>query len=313
MSTITNIYGERLFIYNYHLFLKLSFSLFQKEYSFNPINEYGKFTGLLSQNLKNKNLKERKEIEDKLDKNLNICYECLSRDVVYVPVCFSLISMYPNSVAFEKIIKNILKILIKPKEDVESIRKLGSKNIESHDESGLALALEQLLTHVMYEVPLPKIESSLFLYLPHNEEQIQINNIVHKSFPIINYNIMLLLDYFSIENIININYLILSEQKLVFIADNGEYDVLFKIIEAYISLIYPLKWENTCIPCLSWEFGKYLQSFMPYIMGIEASCMNWVKSYVNGETVYMIDINSNTIDACLQDGSVMKINLSELK
>ena len=299
ISTITNSYGERLYLYNCFFFIKIPFTNYQIEYKTNPINEYGKFTGLMASTMDNKNPTEKKRLEETINRNLEICFDCMDRDYINLPYCFSLISLYPNASAFEKILINLNKIM---------------NNQTNKNQEIIITEIEQLLTHVVHEVPIPNVPNSLSMYLPYFNERINIYNSIHNNFPCLNYNTSLVMEYFSIENIIVVHYLLLCEQKTIFVVPNGEYHLLLKTIEAFLSFLYPLKWENTLIPCLSWEFVKYLQSFMPYIMGIEENCLYWIKTYTEGETVYVVNVKSNSIDYYSHDGTLVKaVNLSRLR
>jgi hypothetical protein len=57
------------------------------------------------------------------------------------------------------------------------------------------------------------------------------------------------------------------------------------------------RWIHTYIPVLSEEMIKYLQSFMPFIMGIEMNLLNTAKQYLNEEeTIYLVYIKKNLVD-----------------
>jgi hypothetical protein len=72
--------------------------------------------------------------------------------------------------------------------------------------------------------------------------------------------------------------------------------MLSDITQGFLHLMYPLFWMNTYVPIISEEMLKYLQSFMPFIMGVEESLMNKAKNSIYEETIFVININNNTID-----------------
>lgn len=56
------------------------------------------------------------------------------------------------------------------------------------------------------------------------------------------------------------------------------------------------RWIHTCIPVLSEELIKYLQSFMPFIMGIDLFMFNYASEYLNEEeNIYIINISTDNI------------------
>ena len=77
----------------------------------------------------------------------------------------------------------------------------------------------------------------------------------------------LLLERISVENIIMIFQLMLLEQKILFLENN--YQILSEISFIFLELIYPLIWINPFLPVLSIKTVQFLQSPVPYIMGLD--------------------------------------------
>lgn len=184
-----------------------------------------------------------------------------------------LISKYGFSNQFEKCLEIILKMSLDEKISIDDINKL--------------------LIHLIYEIPAPQINKKIFFYVPYRTNPIEIPQTTEEN-RLANYNLKTILDFFSIENIINIFNLIIMEQKIIFVAD--EYRLISEISQAFIHLIYPLNWINSYVPVLSEEMLKYLQSFMPFIMGVDISLLNKAKSFIEDDLVYIININKNFID-----------------
>ena len=114
-----------------------------------------------------------------------------------------------------------------------------------------------------------------------------------------NNNHITLFNYLSSENIILIFRLLLSEKKLLFIHD--DYTELTNITNSFISLLYPFKWVHTYIPIMSDQMLKYLETFLPFLNGINISLITLVEQIFNesdigdSEEVFLIYIKSNEI------------------
>ena len=113
-----------------------------------------------------------------------------------------------------------------------------------------------------------------------------------------NSNACSLLQIFSVDHIITIYKLIVSEKKILFI--DKYYERLAKVTDGFISLLYPLQWVHTYIPIMSDQMLKYLETFLPFLNGIHDSLMPLVKeifydSDVDSEEVFLIYINKDKI------------------
>lgn len=75
-----------------------------------------------------------------------------------------------------------------------------------------------------------------------------------------------------------------------------------------------MKWVNTYIPILSEKMIKYIQSFMPFIMGLEKSMFDIAKNYMDQEDIYLVFINRNLIELCVHTNKkTQKINKKNLR
>ena len=189
----------------------------------------------------------KKKLEEKLEKQLDVCTQFNFNEFVYVPYAACLISKYPYIKQMEKSIQVLVKMLVDEKDNSANINKL--------------------VLHLTREIPIPTMNKKLMFYIPDLKTSLQINAPVYKDLPILNDDIRYLLDIFSIENIITIHHLMLLEQKILFVCD--QYCQLSQVIESFACLLYPMQWTHTYIPILSDEMIKYLQSFMPFIMGVD--------------------------------------------
>ncbi len=219
-----------------------------------------------------------------ISQNLDICTQFINKNYVYLPFKICLVSKYAYSIQFEKCLEVILKMTLDDKINQEDINKL--------------------LIHLMFELPSPLPNKKILFYIPYKTNPIELSE-YNKENPPSNYCLKSIIDLFSIENIIVIFNLILMEQKLIFVGT--DYRMLSDITQGFLHLIYPFVWINTYVPVVSEEMLKYLQSFMPFIMGVEESLMNKAKNFLDDESIFIININKNLIDlVCNKKGKKLE-------
>ena len=137
------------------------------------------------------------------------------------------------------------------------------------------------------------------------EEQInKKNNLImieppkFKDMNILNCNICELLNIFRIKNIIRIFRLLLFEKKIVFIDD--DYSRLSNVINSFLSLIYPFQWVHVYIPIMTIPMIKYLETFLPFLIGMHSSFIPHIKTILSKNTnekeqVYLIFVGEDKI------------------
>jgi hypothetical protein len=272
-TSIVNQDGSKFYLMTYHFFIKFNNNVFQKLYQINPAKEFLHLEKVLGLIDNDPCLKKR--VEEKLEKQLELCTQLNFNENVYVPFVACLISKNPYIKQMEKSLQTILKQLVEAKPNQEDIK--------------------HLILHLTREVPIPPSNYILSFNLPSFLAPLQITSGIYKDLPIIDGKMLSLLDTFSIENIIIIHHLMIMEQKILFIGN--EFKKIYEIIDHFTSLLYPLQWIHTYIPILSQEMIKYLQSFMPFIMGLEESLVNLAKPYLAEEdNIYYVYINKDKID-----------------
>jgi len=218
---------------------------------------------------------QRKSVENKLKKNLEICTNFINNSDIYLPHAICLISKFPTIKQMEMSLESLLKLFT-------------DKNSSQKD-------INNLLIHIINEISLPPPNKKLNFYLPYSLNQIELYSYIHKDLPYDSFNLNKILEYFSSENFTLIIFLILFEQKILFVCDN--YGLLSEILLSFISLIYPFEYVNILIPILSEELVKYLQCFRPFIMGIDECMLETAKTYIEEEqTVYLIHIKRDLVE-----------------
>ena len=106
--------------------------------------------------------------------------------------------------------------------------------------------INDLIMYLINSVPIPEKNSIVKFYLPYWNKDISLKCTTINGLNIMNIDFAKLTHIFSLNNIIIIFRLLLSEKKILFIDD--DYTLLSKVTDAFISLLYPFNWIHTYIP-----------------------------------------------------------------
>jgi len=294
---ITNQKGDRYYMMTHHFYQKISRDEYDKRYEMHPLKHHLKnfgdaYLSLSEQELDN----EVKEIQSSLE----LCQELGFRDYLYIPYCLCLISKYPYVNELKKCLRCIYRILSKEK----------LKYYINPEEA--KFEINNLIMHLIHSVPIPDPNSSVKFFLPYYHKEIEINCPKIEDINIMSKNTCTLLKVFSVEHIMTIYKLILNEKKILFI--DKYYERLAKVTDGFISLLYPLQWIHTYIPIMSDQMLKYLETFLPFLNGINESLMPLVKDIFNeteteNEELFLVYINEDKIKL----GSSLKNGVKKIK
>ena len=166
--------------------------------------------------------------------------------------------------------------------------------------------MNNLINHLINEVPIPKKGYQIQFFIPRIEKPLilthqynkflsnnsninnnknKLNNNILSSSQI---NMKILLEKINIENIIMIFQLLILEQKILFL--ENDYQILSEISSVFTELIYPLIWTNPFIPVLSTKTVRFIESPVPFIMGIDEYLLKYAieLKYINPLTEIII-------------------------
>ena len=276
VTSITNQKGERYYMMNYHFYLKYPNDDYHKQFTETPLKynlrKFGDaFIGLSEEEL-------TEDIINVIQENLEFSQELGFRDYVFVPYCLCLISKYPYVQEMEKCLRCIYTIISK-----------GDSNIVIND----------LIMYLINSIPIPAKNTKIKFLLPYNNNCIDIDCPKLEDINIMNLSATSLLKYFSNDNLVIIFRLLISEKKILLIDNN--YERLSTVADGLVSILYPFQWIHTYIPIMSDQMLKYLETFLPFLNGINESLMHLVeKVFQEGEVeesdeVFLIYIKENRI------------------
>ena len=289
VTQITNQKGERYYMRTFHFYHKMRIENFGKEYKIHPLKHHlmkfgDEFTILNDEQFTD-------EIVNVIQKNLDFCQELGFRDIVYIPFCICLISKYPYTKELENCLDTIYRIMA---------QEPGKLNFE----------INELIMYLIHSVPIPIKNMRIRFYIPYNSSKMELLCPKVDDVSIMNSTFTKLFDYLSIDNIILVFRLLLSEKKILFIHD--DYTELTNITNSFISLLYPFKWIHTYIPIMSDQMLKYLETFLPFLNGIHSSLMKLVEDiFMEGEVedsdeVFLVYIKKDDLGEITLSSSLKK-------
>ena len=252
ITPIINQKGERYYMVTYHFYLKMENSIYNNKYEMHPLKDHlRRFADDYLDTTEKAINKKKIKIEKDSEKAQNLGF----RDFVYIPYCICLISKYPYIDEIKRCLESIYYLIIE-KDQNELINKF--------------------IMHLINSVPIPEIQTMVQFYIPYNKENcLKIKYPKLNDLKIMNSSICDLLKYFPIDLIINIFRLLLFEKKILFI--DNDYTRLSNFTDNFISLLYPFQWMHTYIPIMSNQMLQYLETFLPFINGINISFLPLVK------------------------------------
>lgn len=269
ITVTTNGNGKRHYVYMLFFYYKIDYVDFKSKYDFDPIKDQLLQNRIITLIESHSNLKSNSngnansdQIEKEIESNLALCEELINNDYIYLPSCLCIVSKLPYESQMKSCLSSLLKMI----------------SISSSSKE-----IEQLIIHLLYEIPQPSSNMELSFFIPYNQNAISINGKYIKDFPIHLSSMTMLFDCFDINLIVKIFTLLLNEQKILFVSN--DYNKLTKVSDCFISLLYPLKWSYTYIPVLTTGMIKYLQSFIPFIMGMDETMLSMSKEYLNTDSV----------------------------
>jgi hypothetical protein len=199
---------------NYFFFVKISKDEFEKKYHMGPLKSFMKL-----EQVGTEKFCLDANAEEKINKKLQICQTLIYDDFMIVPYAASLISKFPfveqMNICIDKLVKMYFDSTIQQ---------------ESFD---------FLIKYLIKGIIVPGPNKYLNFYIPYLKYPLKIYGSKLNEIPCVNNNFWRILKYFSIENICIIFFLIIMEQKIVFVAN--KHKILSEVIDCFVNLIYPFQ------------------------------------------------------------------------
>jgi len=261
VTPITNQKGERYYMITFHFHLKMENDIYSKNYEMHPLKHHlmkfaDNYLNMSEEEIDN-------EMTEEIQKNLEQAQDLGFRDNVFIPYSISLISKYPYVTQMQKCVQSIYNLI-------------KNNNDSSKDKNDL----NKLIMYLINSIPIPDLYSNVIFYVPYYPEGIEIRCPKLNDLKM-NTNLSSLLKLFTIDYIVVIFRFLLFEKKILFIDD--DYTRLSNVTDNFISLLYPFQWMHTYIPIMSDQMLKYLETFLPFLNGINLSLMPLVTELFENE------------------------------
>ncbi len=274
VTPITTPTADRYYMVTYHFYHKMMNDTYSKLYEMHPLKHHLMKFGDSYLNLKEEEM--NKNIMNKIQKNLEKSQELGFREYVFVPYCICLISKYPYVSEMKKCLQSIYTMIIHNLKDDNS-------------------DLNDLIMYLIHSVPIPERSTSVRFYIPYFKNSIKLICPKMQDISVMDTNISYLLKYLNIDYLIIILRLMLFEKRILFIDD--DYTRLSLVTDNFLALLYPFQWIHTYIPIMSDQMLNILETFLPFINGINISLISLVteifRESLNEEEVFLIYINQN--------------------
>ena len=179
----------------FHFYHKMDNIEFSKEYEIHPLKHL-----LMKYGNKYIKLNEEKFTDDiinNIQQNLEFFQGLAFRDIVYIPYCICLISKYPYITELENCLNTIYRIMTK-------------------DPEKLTFEINELIMYLIHSIPIPLKNMKIRFYIPYNDIKTELICPKNDDVSSLMSNNTSLFDYLSIDNIILIFRLLLSEKKNTF-------------------------------------------------------------------------------------------------
>jgi hypothetical protein len=160
--------------------------------------------------------------------------------------------------------------------------------------SSCPLPLDHYLANI-FEIPLPPYGITEVLYHGLPGCPLLLYRPPRNQLPMIDYSFLPLFSSLSIDNILKIFSYLLNEHKLCFCSHN--LSILTPIQEAFLSFIFPFVWQGAYIPIIPSSMMIILDAPVPFIVGIDSSCLlNFgTSNYQIPEGLVMINIDQDEV------------------
>lgn len=192
----------------------------------------------------------------------------------YIPKCLMFISLYPFFGEYEKILSQLYYYSLKEQ---------------------VTIPIDKIIENLIIEIPVPprgifNVEYTLI------DNQIEIKQNLMNQLPLIDIDLKILFNFFSVEQIVDIYRFIILESRVLFFSKNVV--LLNPFIYGMLSLLYPFHYQYQIVTILPKENFETLESITPFIAGINQSYnKNFFseKGLTLSDNIVIVDIDSKKI------------------
>ena len=239
------------------------------------------------------------EVKTNLNRNSN----AITAEMQYCPISIIISTFYPNLDFFRNLLLNVYKII---KFDYSILLNLNSNSNEKNSpktnntttsnidfEKIKSFQKIELLNYLNFCYELPRPPNKSIFSLNMRFEKINYKLLSLGEIPTNDYCIDILFNTLEYSVIIKLFIAALFEKHIILISNQNM--PLFCICESLRYLIFPFRWLHLYIPNLPYEQISFLDSPMPYLIGLNTSKTN-AQDLINSFPSHIIcDVGTSTL------------------
>ena len=237
-------------------------------------------------------ISEISENKNSSTRNSNV----LGSEIQYCPISIIISSYYSNVDFFKELLKNFYKIIRFDSSIITNYCEKTNQKNNGNDIDIQKIALFQKLEllnymNFCYEILRPPNKSILSLNMRFDKIKYIKQSLTE--IPTSDYCMDVLFNSLEISVIIKLFIALLFEKHIIIIANQNM--PLFCICEAIQRLLFPFRWLHPYVPNLPYEQISYLESPLPYLIGINSSKTNAQDLNVTYPSHIICEVGTSTL------------------
>ena len=220
---------------------------------------------------------------------------------IYIPKCIMIMSLHPFFAEYEKILLKLYKYSLKliqcsSETTPKKVAKSNSEVKRTNKKVMITKPMDKIIENLVIELPAPprgviNVQYSLIT----NEENVILQSLMNE-LPLLEVNLKKIFTSYNLKDIITIYLYLFLESRILFFSKNIE--ALNIYIYAFLSFLYPFKYEYqivTILPNINFEI---LESITPFIAGINESFTDDFfdkRDIMLNDTFLIVDIDEKRI------------------
>eukprot|EP01091_Cochliopodium_minus_P013430 TRINITY_DN4326_c0_g1_i1.p1 TRINITY_DN4326_c0_g1~~TRINITY_DN4326_c0_g1_i1.p1 ORF type:complete len:447 (+),score=80.92 TRINITY_DN4326_c0_g1_i1:206-1546(+) len=217
-----------------------------------------------------------------------------------MPFCVVIVSKLSCFGLFEELIKIISLMRYPPYKDLEFL--IDSIRDSQIPKSGQSLEISTSIKPLQIESPKARNgDNKKYIVTMPKDNELLLHHISY-------YH---LLKKFSADNVIRIFKTMLSESRIIFVAD--DLPTLSSICNSVYSLVYPFCWQHIFIPILPNEYLGYCEAPMPFMVGVLRPAYNKILKMEVEEALVVDLTHGKFLRTCKTDLQLCEPYKSDLK
>ena len=194
-------------------------------------------------------------------------------DVVYAPRAITVISHYPLFNLFREFLGQIYHISL----------------------SSAPVPLERFVSNLVAETPLPPrgLTEVAYVCAGATPRVLSISRPPKNQLPMVDVSFRPMFGMLGVENIMVIFQSLLMERQIIVYSSNVS--IVTPVLEAFLSLLYPMVWQGAYIPVLPWHMMEFIDAPIPYVIGVHRKIVDTLPKEKRPTGVLFVDLDADDV------------------